>query len=66
MTRLVVFNLSGINKTALSSNNFKYSILRHIIVWSRCPVVRHNNNIASLCDTALRSQFTNAYCFLRY
>ena len=62
---LIVFNLSGINKIALSSNTFKHSGLRNLIVWSRCPVVRHNN-IASLCDAALRSQFTNACCFLRY
>ena len=65
MTRLVVFNLSGINKIFLSSNTFKHSRLRNLIIWSRCPVVRHNN-IASLCDTTLGSQFTNTCWFLRY
>ena len=61
MTRLAVFSLSGINKIALSSNTFKHSKLRNFLVWSRCHIVRHNN-IASLYDTVLRSQFTNA-CF---
>ena len=46
---LVVFNLSGIKKIALSSNIFKHSRLRNLIV---CPVARQNN-ISSLCDAIL-------------
>ena len=53
---LVAFKVSGTNKTTLSLEIFLSSRLKHLIVWSPWPAVKHKS-IAILLKNVFRSQF---------
>ena len=56
---LVVFKVSGTNKTTLSIEIFMLSKLKHWIVWFLWPVAKHKN-ITKLWESFLRSQSVRA------